>query len=78
MLLFYLILSIGAKILAFPLTEKETSATCPNGNQTPTCCQLVVPLTLLGKAIEVGIGCENLKCVELQYPTIQFLFFESG
>ncbi|KAJ5930562.1 hypothetical protein N7466_006055 [Penicillium verhagenii] len=44
-------------VIASPLTERQTSVTCSSSKQTPKCCQILVPVNILGKTVDIGVGC---------------------
>lgn len=65
MLLSRFILTTAASgVIASPLTQRDSSITCPSGNQTPKCCQILVPVNILGQTVDIGVGCVN----RTQYP----------
>ncbi|KAJ5751339.1 hypothetical protein N7533_008367 [Penicillium manginii] len=47
---------MASSVIAYPLTERQTSITCSSGNQTPKSCQILVPVNILGKTIDIGVG----------------------
>ncbi|CAI7613697.1 unnamed protein product [Penicillium pancosmium] len=57
MLLSHLILATAASgVTSSPLAERQSSITCSSGNLVPKCCQLLVPVKVLGKTIDIGVG----------------------
>ncbi|KAJ5637055.1 hypothetical protein N7490_006934 [Penicillium lividum] len=60
MLLSHFVLAIAvSSVIASPLIERQTTITCSSDNQTPKCCQLLVPVDILGKTVDIGVGCVN-------------------
>ncbi|OQD87928.1 hypothetical protein PENSOL_c075G00878 [Penicillium solitum] len=55
-----IILAAAVGALASPLTDRQTSITCSSSSQTPKCCQILVPVNILGKTVDIGVGCVNL------------------
>lgn len=39
------------------IRREASSVTFSNSNQMPECCQLLVPIKILGKAVDIGGGC---------------------
>lgn len=52
-----LLATLAGGAMASPLVERQTSITCSNPKQTPKCYQLLFPVNVLGRTVDIGVAC---------------------
>lgn len=68
----FLLITAGI-VTASPLTDRANYATCSSINQIPKCCQILLPVNVLGKTVDTGVGCATcMQCHPLPIKVFDF------